>query len=148
MLRRWTLRLAINWQRNRKETVNIVNNICSLPFVVVVFPLLFGLLKQFVIFRISFAYTSLTSPQSLALACRGGRVSFVALQWLLTGLGLWGLWVVRGGQVAEPGGVACIIRVVEHSRALKFTSFLAKTFSNFFKHPASRMYVRAVAARG
>lgn len=54
--------------------------------------------------------------------------------------------MVRGGQVAwRAGGVACIIRVVEHSRALKFTSFLAKTFSNFFKHPASRMYVRAVA---
>lgn len=53
--------------------------------------------------------------------------------------------MVRGGQVARrAGGVACIIRVVEHSRALKFTSFLAKTFSNFFKHPASRMYVRAV----
>lgn len=38
--------------------------------------LLFGLLKQFVIFRISFAYTSLTSPlPSLALASRRRRRS-------------------------------------------------------------------------
>lgn len=51
-------------------------------------------------------------------------------------------WRLEVQEENGPGWVGCIIRVVEHSRALKFTSFLAKTFSNFFKHPASRMYVR------
>jgi len=70
------LLFTINCKRNRKETVNIVNNICSFsllrPTPLHSTPLLSTILSfwpgQFVIFRISFAYTSLTSDGGEELA--------------------------------------------------------------------------------